>query len=70
MNSYSTGSTSPGGLIPYFRISYNPGATGSGSSTAKYWTPNANANNTMIAGGGGTSVTGGVGGIVFIEYVG
>ena len=62
-----------GTLVPWFKISGNLSSTGTG---AKYWTPQVATGNQYLAGAGGGSGTGaglaigGVGGIVFIEYVG
>jgi len=74
VNSYSSGTSSVGGGIQYFRTGTGASSAVTGSSTAKYWTPTGSANNTYIAGTGGSLTAspgyGGVGGIVFIEYVG
>jgi hypothetical protein len=65
----SAGSNS---LVPWFKISTN---TANGNAAAKYWTPNiSSTGNQHLAGVGGfgsvPSGAGGIGGIVYIEYVG
>jgi hypothetical protein len=73
VNSYGNSGVSASAFVPYFRITTNQSSNAAtGSTTAKYWTPTASSTNTYFAGAAGniTAASGGVGGIVYIEYVG
>lgn len=73
LNSFSSTVNSTSGFVPYFRTVANQSAIAGVSSTAKYWTPVATSGGSYVAGGGGAGSSGpngGVGGIIYLEYVG
>jgi hypothetical protein len=70
-NSYTNATFYSGIAIPYFQYSAGSTSYGStGSSAAKVFSPTWSATNSGGAGLGGSTNNGGVGGIVFLEYVG
>lgn len=72
MNSYSSGGSSAGGFVPWFRNATTQGQfAGSAPSTAvPYSATWSAANGPAGAGGFSAAVSGGMGGIVYVEWVG
>lgn len=72
-NSYAATSTNTsGGIIPWFRELSTAITRPTGSAAAKYWSPIASSSFSYVSGvgGAGAAQSGGVSGIVYIEYVG